>query len=119
MSWNARIQKAPDGEGVRLQFAEPLDHLDMDRATARHLGKLLAVAADGKRVTPLDGTPLGGAASSGTKQRATKPAPKCHPALVHVPIDYSSPHAAAHRRALIHLCHYRPLGSGRAANDDE
>jgi hypothetical protein len=44
MSWTARITKAPDGE-LRLQFSEPLRHIDMDRATARHLAALLVVAA--------------------------------------------------------------------------
>jgi hypothetical protein len=114
MSWTARLSKAPDGE-LRLQFGEPLDHLDMDRATARHLAKLLTVAADGKRVAPLDGIPSGSAAS-GKKRRASAAPLWCHPALVHVPIDYSSPHAPAHRRALIHICGYKPIGSREPAN---
>ena len=54
MSWTARITKAPDGE-LRLQFSEPLRHIDMDRATARHLAALLVVAAEGKRTTPIEG----------------------------------------------------------------
>lgn len=52
MSWTARITKAPDGE-LRLQFSEPLRHIDMDRTTARHLAALLVVASEGKHVTPL------------------------------------------------------------------
>jgi hypothetical protein len=44
VSWTARITKAPDGE-LRLQFSEPLRHIDMHRATARHLAALLVVAA--------------------------------------------------------------------------
>ena len=54
MSWTARITKAPDGD-LRLQFSEPLRHIDMDRATARHLAALLVVASEGKRSEPLEG----------------------------------------------------------------
>ena len=53
MSWTARITKAPDGE-LRLQFSEPLRHIDMDRATARQLAALLVVAAEGKRSEPIE-----------------------------------------------------------------
>jgi len=53
MSWTARITKAPDGE-LRLQFSEPLRHIDMNRETARHLASLLVVAAEGTRVEPLE-----------------------------------------------------------------
>jgi hypothetical protein len=53
MSWTARITKAPD-DSLRLQFSEPLRHIDMDRATARHLAALLVVAAGEKRCAPLD-----------------------------------------------------------------
>ena len=53
MSWTARITKAPDGE-LRLQFSEPLKHIDMNRETARHLAALLVVASEGKRTTPLE-----------------------------------------------------------------
>jgi hypothetical protein len=52
MSWTARITKAPDGE-LRLQFSEPLRHIDMNRETARQLASLLIVAAEGKRSTPI------------------------------------------------------------------
>jgi hypothetical protein len=53
MSWTARITKAPD-DSLRLQFSEPLRHIDMDRATARHLAALLVVAAGELRSLPLD-----------------------------------------------------------------
>ena len=53
MSWTARITKAPDGE-LRLQFSEPLKHIDMNRETARHLASLLVVAAEGKRAAPFE-----------------------------------------------------------------
>ncbi|HEX3850268.1 MAG TPA: hypothetical protein VHW01_04840 [Polyangiaceae bacterium] len=52
MSWTAHITKAPDGE-LRLQFSEPLRHIDMDRATARHLAALLVVAAGEKSCPPI------------------------------------------------------------------
>jgi len=59
VSWTARITKAPDGE-LRLQFSEPLRHIDMNRETARHLASLLVVAAEGKRAEPIDvGTDAG------------------------------------------------------------
>ena len=53
MSWTARITTAPDGE-LRLQFSEPLKHIDMNRETARHLASLLVVAAEGKRAAPFE-----------------------------------------------------------------
>ena len=56
MSWTTRITKAPNGE-LRLQFPEPLSHIDMDRATAKHLAALIVVAADGVRSKPLDPGP--------------------------------------------------------------
>jgi len=55
MSWTARITKAPDGE-LRLQFSEPLKHIDMNRETARHLAALLVIASVEKCTEPLDAT---------------------------------------------------------------
>jgi len=60
MSWTARITQAPDGE-LRLQFSEPLRHIDMDRATARHLAALLGVggkAIDAAHVGRRRGQPM-------------------------------------------------------------
>jgi hypothetical protein len=65
MSWTARITKAPDGE-LRLQFSEPLRHIDMDRATARHLAALLVVAAGEKRCLPLDAGDVGESHNEGS-----------------------------------------------------
>jgi hypothetical protein len=53
MSWTARITKAPHGD-LRLQFSEPLRHIDMNAETARHLAALLVVAANAKPIAPLE-----------------------------------------------------------------
>src|SRR6478609_5281503 len=106
MSWTARLTKAPDGE-VRLQFAEPLDHLDMDRATARHLAKLLTVAADGTRVAPLDAKPLPSPQPPAARARKAS-RQNCE-------LDASGL-SAAERGCRATLCVYEPLGWVPAAN---
>ncbi len=53
MSWTARLTESPDGE-LRLQFSEPLRHLDMTPETARRLAALILVAAEGRQAAPLD-----------------------------------------------------------------
>ena len=92
MSWTTRITQSPTGE-LRLQFPEPLSHLDMDRQTAKHLAALIVGAADGGRLqqTPNEHRP------------------------VTAPIHLKG--LCRRRLCLVYLCDYAPLGEERAAND--
>ena len=55
MSWTARITAAPGGN-LRLLFPEPVRHIDMDQATARHFATLIATASERKRSTANEAT---------------------------------------------------------------
>jgi len=95
MSWTTRICRSPNGE-LRLLFPEPLSHIDMDRATAKHFASLLDRAASEKVRPPLDTVP-------GDAPRAE---------LSDAERD------SARRGCLMYLCGRAPLGAALSANDD-
>lgn len=95
MSWTTRITKAPNGE-LRLLFPEPLSHIDMDRATAKHFASLLDRAASEKVSPPLDAV------------RGDAPRAELNGAA----------RANAERGCLMYLCGWAPHGPTLPANDD-